>query len=75
MPHLSLTRHMQVPQLQARFAGSAALQAAAATLTAHPGQLKRLAELQLGGRLRERRRGRTRSVAFGWVFGRDVLLA
>lgn len=53
---------------------SSAVAEAARLLLAYPQQLRRLAELQLEGRLRDRRRGRTRSAAFSWVHGREVLL-
>jgi hypothetical protein len=71
---LHLLLLLQVSDMQAQFGGAPEGQAAAALLLAYPGQLRRLSEVQLEGRLRDRRRGRTRSVAFAWVFGRDVLL-
>jgi len=66
---------VQVQDLQSRLAPTTAAHSAASVLLSYPAQLRRLAEVQLEGRLRDRRRGRARSVAFSWVFGREVLLA
>lgn len=60
----------QVPNLRA--SGPAA--AAQARLLALPPAVRRLGELQLERRLRDRRRGQGRSASFSWIRKREVAL-
>jgi acyl-[acyl-carrier-protein] desaturase len=43
-------------------------------LCKHSERVRRLAELQMERRLRERKRGRSRAACFSWVKGQEVAL-
>lgn len=66
-----LVQRWQVPQLRV---SSVAAVEAQEYLCRHAERLRRLADLQMERRLRDRKRGRQRAAAFSWVGKREVLL-
>lgn len=61
----------QVPQVRASSSAAAAAQEFVCT---HGERVRRLGDMQLEQRLRDRKRGCVRSAAFSWVGRREVVL-